>query len=73
MAAASTPNSGTSPHSKPEPGCSKTSPPQRKHPLSKIRGGTSHLYLAVIAAVVLGIAVGLIWPDAGVELKPLGT
>ncbi|MET7356405.1 flotillin family protein, partial [Streptomyces mirabilis] len=28
----------TSPHSKPEPDCSTTSPPQRKQPLSKIRG-----------------------------------
>jgi len=35
---ASIPSSGTSPRSKPEPGCSTTSPPQRKHPLSKIRG-----------------------------------
>ncbi|WTQ85944.1 cation:dicarboxylase symporter family transporter [Streptomyces achromogenes] len=31
------------------------------------------MYIAVIAAVALGIAVGLIWPDAAVELKPLGT
>ncbi|MGK3953658.1 cation:dicarboxylate symporter family transporter [Microbacterium sp. I2] len=30
------------------------------------------LYLSVIAAVVLGAAVGLIWPDVGVALKPLG-
>ncbi|MDH6117674.1 hypothetical protein ABH930_002965, partial [Kitasatospora sp. GAS204A] len=29
---------GTSPHSKPEPGSGTTSPLQRKHPLSKIRG-----------------------------------
>jgi hypothetical protein len=35
---ASTPSSGTSPHSKPEPGCSETSPPQRKQALSRIRG-----------------------------------
>ncbi|MEU6511435.1 MULTISPECIES: cation:dicarboxylase symporter family transporter [unclassified Streptomyces] len=37
------------------------------------RDRTHYLYIAVIAAVVLGIAVGLIWPDAGVQLKPLGT
>ncbi|MEU5539358.1 cation:dicarboxylase symporter family transporter [Streptomyces sp. NPDC020362] len=37
------------------------------------RDRTHYLYIAVIIAVVLGIAVGLIWPDAGVELKPLGT
>lgn len=30
------------------------------------------LYLAVIAAVVLGAIVGLVWPEAGVALKPLG-
>lgn len=37
------------------------------------RDRTHYLYIAVIAAVALGIAVGLIWPDAAVELKPLGT
>ncbi|MFF3333817.1 cation:dicarboxylate symporter family transporter [Streptomyces sp. NPDC002888] len=37
------------------------------------RDRTHYLYIAVIAAVALGIAVGLIWPDFGVELKPLGT
>lgn len=37
------------------------------------RDRTHYLYIAVIAAVALGIAVGLIWPDAGVALKPLGT
>jgi transposase InsO family protein len=35
---ASTPSSGTSPPSKPEPGYSATSPPQRKHPLSSSAG-----------------------------------
>ncbi|WP_148615051.1 cation:dicarboxylate symporter family transporter [Nocardioides rubriscoriae] len=34
---------------------------------------THYLYLAVIAAVALGIVVGLVFPDAAVELKPLGT
>ncbi|MFF0382223.1 cation:dicarboxylate symporter family transporter [Streptomyces sp. NPDC004286] len=37
------------------------------------RDRTHYLYIAVIVAVALGIAVGLIWPDAAVELKPLGT
>ena len=34
----------------------------------------SHLlYLAVIVAVLLGIAVGILWPDVGVALRPIGT
>src|SRR3954469_17957252 len=37
------------------------------------RDRTHYLYIAVIVAVALGIAVGLIWPEAGVELKPIGT
>jgi aerobic C4-dicarboxylate transport protein len=37
------------------------------------RDRTHFLYLAVIAAVLLGIAVGLIVPDFAVELKPIGT
>jgi Na+/H+-dicarboxylate symporter len=37
------------------------------------RDRTHWLYLAVIAAVVAGIVVGLVAPDAGVALKPLGT
>jgi len=32
-----------------------------------------YLYIAVIAAVVLGIIVGLVAPDVGKALKPLGT
>ncbi|MCT2586994.1 cation:dicarboxylate symporter family transporter [Actinophytocola gossypii] len=42
-------------------------PPARK------RDRTHLLYIAVIAAVALGILVGLVWPSVGVELKPLGT
>ncbi|EGD44268.1 C4-dicarboxylate transport protein [Nocardioidaceae bacterium Broad-1] len=34
---------------------------------------THYLYIAVIAAVVLGILVGLIAPGFAVELKPIGT
>ncbi|MFI9560589.1 hypothetical protein [Nonomuraea endophytica] len=37
-----------------------------------MRDRTRYLYLAVIVAVVAGIAIGLIWPDVGKELKPLG-
>lgn len=37
------------------------------------RERTHYLYLAVIAAVVLGIAVGFAAPEVGKELKPLGT
>ena len=42
-------------------------------PGTKRRDRTHWLYLAVIAAVVLGIAVGLLFPAFGVELKWLGT
>jgi aerobic C4-dicarboxylate transport protein len=34
---------------------------------------THYLYVAVIAAMVAGVAVGAIWPEVGKELKPLGT
>ena len=34
---------------------------------------THYLYVAVIVAVGLGIAVGILSPSLGVELKPLGT
>ncbi|MGW3626712.1 cation:dicarboxylate symporter family transporter [Streptomyces sp. NPDC000880] len=37
------------------------------------RDRTHYLYIAVIVAVVLGIAVGLAAPEFAVELKPLGT
>ncbi|MFE1292829.1 cation:dicarboxylate symporter family transporter [Streptomyces sp. NPDC058751] len=37
------------------------------------RDRTHYLYIAVIGAVILGIAVGLIAPDLAVELKPIGT
>ena len=38
-----------------------------------MRDRTRYLYLAVIAAVLLGILVGFVWPDVGQGLKPLGT
>ncbi|MFF0214501.1 cation:dicarboxylate symporter family transporter [Streptomyces vinaceus] len=37
------------------------------------RDKTHYLYIAVIAAVLLGIAVGFAAPGTAVELKPLGT
>ncbi|MFJ7490038.1 cation:dicarboxylate symporter family transporter [Streptomyces sp. NPDC097727] len=37
------------------------------------RDRTHYLYLAVIAAVALGILVGFVAPDFAVELKPIGT
>jgi len=37
------------------------------------RDRSHYLYIAVIAAVVLGIIVGLVAPDVGKALKPLGT
>ncbi len=37
------------------------------------RDRTHYLYLAVIGAVLLGIAVGFLAPGVAVELKPLGT
>ncbi|MBZ5740414.1 cation:dicarboxylate symporter family transporter [Nocardioides mangrovi] len=41
-------------------------------PASPPRSRTHYLYLAVIAAVALGVVVGLVFPDFAVELKPLG-
>src|SRR5687767_1686531 len=38
------------------------------------KGAASHLlYVAVLVAAALGVLVGLVWPDVGKELKPLGT
>lgn len=37
------------------------------------RDRTHYLYLAVIAAVALGVLVGFVAPDVAVELKPIGT
>ncbi|WP_459645903.1 cation:dicarboxylate symporter family transporter, partial [Kineococcus sp. NUM-3379] len=42
-------------------------------PAAPARGDRTHLlYVSVIVAVALGIAVGLLAPDLGTELKPLG-
>lgn len=43
-------------------------------PSPRVRRDRTHfLYLAVIVAVLAGVAVGLLFPDLGVALKPLGT
>ncbi|POX42639.1 cation:dicarboxylate symporter family transporter [Streptomyces sp. Ru72] len=49
-----------------------TAPTAPAAPAAK-RDRTHYLYIAVIVAVALGIAVGLAAPDAAVQLKPLGT
>ena len=47
-------------------------PTTTQRPAEK-RDRTHWLYIAVIAAVVLGVIVGLVAPDVGKALKPLGT
>ena len=42
-------------------------------PVRTRRDRTHWLYIAVIVAVVVGAAIGLIAPEAGIALKPLGT
>jgi aerobic C4-dicarboxylate transport protein len=37
------------------------------------RDRTHYLYVAVVVAVALGIAVGFLFPDFAVQLKPIGT
>ncbi|MFE2042131.1 cation:dicarboxylate symporter family transporter [Streptomyces sp. NPDC059477] len=50
----------------------ETAPAAPAAPAAK-RDRTHYLYIAVIAAVAIGIAVGLIAPDFAIELKPIGT
>jgi aerobic C4-dicarboxylate transport protein len=57
----------SSPHPA-SPGTPTSGPPAK--PARRDR--THYLYLAVVAAVLAGILVGIVAPDAGVELKPLG-
>jgi aerobic C4-dicarboxylate transport protein len=42
-------------------------------PPAEKKDRTHYLYIAVIVAVVAGVAVGLIWPALGVALRPIGT
>ena len=37
-----------------------------------IRRALSLLYVQVLIAIVLGIAVGVIWPHTGEAMRPLG-
>ncbi|MBM6622598.1 cation:dicarboxylase symporter family transporter [Micrococcaceae bacterium RIT802] len=48
-------------------GTAAATPPQRK------KDRTHWLYIMVIIAVVLGAAIGLLFPEVGKSLKPLGT
>jgi aerobic C4-dicarboxylate transport protein len=49
-------------------------PPNGEAPVSKKKKDRTHwLYISVIIAVGLGIAVGLVFPEVGKALKPLGT
>src|SRR5690242_2519296 len=42
-------------------------------PVSRRRDRSHILYIAVLVAVALGILVGLLFPDFGKELRPVGT
>jgi aerobic C4-dicarboxylate transport protein len=44
-----------------------------EQPVRSRRDRTHLLYIAVVVAVAIGIFVGLVWPELGKELKPLGT
>src|ERR1043166_7282791 len=50
------------------------SPVQRKFPMptTKRRPWYSILYIQVLIAIALGIALGYFYPKAGIEMKPLG-
>lgn len=51
---------------------SATAQPAQTGPAAK-RDRTHYLYIMVIVAVVAGITVGLVAPDLGVALRPIGT
>ena len=51
---------------------SPTSSPTSERPAEK-KDRSHYLYMAVIAAVIAGIAVGILAPEVGKALKPLGT
>ncbi len=44
-----------------------------RQPTARRRDRSHLLYVAVIIAVIAGIAVGFLWPSFGVALRPLGT
>ena len=47
--------------------------PVRPETPTRHRDRTHLLYIAVIVAVLAGIAVGILWPSVGVALRPIGT
>jgi aerobic C4-dicarboxylate transport protein len=47
--------------------------PATQDPPARRRDRSHWLYVAVIVAVIAGIAVGILWPSVGVALKPIGT
>jgi len=50
----------------------RVAPRAAKPETEKTRDRTHWLYISVIASVVLGAAVGLLFPEVGKSLKPLG-
>jgi aerobic C4-dicarboxylate transport protein len=44
-----------------------------QEPTARRRDRSHLLYVAVIVAVIAGIAVGILWPSLGVALRPIGT
>ena len=50
----------------------RTSLPRRSGDATAARPFYTHLYFQVITGIVLGVAVGYLWPAAGSRLKPLG-
>jgi aerobic C4-dicarboxylate transport protein len=65
-------SSTQSTHTSTEHRPSSPPPPPPKSGSGGSHDNTHYLYMAVIAAVLLGIAVGFLFPDFAVELKPLG-
>jgi aerobic C4-dicarboxylate transport protein len=55
------------------PGAHVSKPATTQTSPSEKRDRTHYLYIGVIVAVVLGIAVGILAPEVGKALKPLGT
>lgn len=49
-----------------------TAPRAERSVAKKTKDRTHWLYISVIASVVLGAAVGLLFPEFGKSLKPLG-
>ncbi|GAB1693782.1 cation:dicarboxylate symporter family transporter [Krasilnikovia sp. M28-CT-15] len=47
--------------------------PAQSVPAPRRRDRSHLLYVSVVVAMGLGVAVGLLWPDLGVALRPLGT